>query len=73
MKHTNIEKYRREVFVLDDMSKSFKEKTRRARKIKRKHEIQSIDKIPIIKVKFKPKIQLKALRIQIYIKNRQNS
>ena len=42
------------------MSKSVKVKTRRARKIKRKYEIVSIEKTRIIKEKLKQKIQLKA-------------
>ena len=37
------------------MNKSVTVKTRKARKIKRKYEITSIDKIPIIKEKLKQK------------------
>ena len=45
------------------MIKGDKMKIRKARKIKRKYEITSIDKIPIIKLKVKQKkFQLKAQR-----------
>ena len=48
--------------IIDEMSKGVKMKTRKIRKIERKNEITSFDKIPIIKEK--PKQKIKVLRIR---------
>ena len=52
------------------MSKEVKVKTRKARKIKRKYEIKSIDKMPIIKEKL---IRKNPAKDPMYLKNEQNS
>ena len=53
-----IKNYRGEISIFDEMSKGVKVKTKKARKIKRKYEITSVDKTLIIKEKPKQKIQL---------------
>ena len=56
------------------MSIGVKMKSRKARKIKRKYEITSIDKIPIIKEKMKHKKNSTiGLRVSEDMKNKQNS
>ena len=48
-KEKEIEEYWGETFLLDEMRKGVKVKTKKARKIKRKYEIRSIENILIIK------------------------
>ena len=50
-----IQEYKGEIFILYEMSKGIKVKTRKARKIKTKYEIISVDKILIKKEQLKKK------------------
>ena len=61
-----IEEYREEISILDEMIKGAKMKIRKARIIKRKYEITSIDKIRTIKEKLKQEIHLKAQHMSRY-------
>ena len=64
IKDTKKEEYRGEISIFNELGKYIKVKTMRASSIKRKYEIISIDKTPIIKENPKQKIQLKAQRIR---------
>ena len=67
-----IENFRREISILEELQKDSGEKSGKARKLIRKYKILSKEQIPTIKEELKQKLQVKAQRLRRFDK-RQNS
>ena len=63
-----VESYRKEISVLDEMEKNEKLKSGRARKVLRKHGIIRRDQIKVVKEQLKQKLQMKAQRLRRFTK-----
>jgi len=63
-----IENFRREISILDELQKDNGKQSRKARKVIRKYKILSKEQIPTIKEELKQKLQVKAQRLRRYDK-----
>ena len=63
-----IEAFRGELSILEDLSKGVNVKTRKGQKVKRKYKLQNENDITTAKEKIKQKVQVKAQRIRRFEK-----
>jgi len=63
-----IENFRREISILDELQKDNGKQSRKARKVIRKYKILSKEQIRTIKEELKQKLQVKAQRLRRYDK-----
>ena len=63
-----IEAFRGELSILEDLSKGINVKTRKRRRVKRKHKLQNENDITTAKERIKQKVQVKAQRIRRFEK-----
>lgn len=63
-----IENFRKEISILDELQRNGKSKSRKSRQVIRKYHIENKEQIPAIKEELKQKLQVKAQRLRRFTK-----